>query len=281
MRKLLYVIFGTILFITSCIDEPSQARLRIKKQLDSIDNKCPLDMGIIKINGMSMDNDTIVIKYSMDDNYYPVKMMGEIYQKHKEDINTTTYLSFFEGFGDTTNMKRDLILMKASIKYIVSGKSSFDKYEMFINNDEIEKLSKRYITEDERNLLRVKNKLAGEAYRCPYKIEEGMWMDNVYLDNKYITFKINVDENMYSISLLRSIPRELKAALLEEVNKLPSLMAYGELLAIDNCHLGMQYLYVGSESGDIASVKLEPSDMPKLTELKSKVNNSFGMEILK
>lgn len=281
MRKLLFVLLGSILLITSCVDEPSQARLRIKKQLDSIDNKCPLDMGIIKINGMSMDDDTIVIKYSMDDNYYPVKMMGEIYQKHKEDINTTTYLSFFEGFSDTTNLKKDLLLMKANIKYIVSGKSSFDKYEMFISSDEIQKLSKRNITEDERNLLRIKNKLAGEAYRCPYKIEEGMWMDDVYLDNKYITFQINVDEKLYSIALLQAMPQELKAALLEEVNNLPSLMAYAELLAIDNCHLGMQYIYVGSETGKKASVRIEPSEMPKLTELKNNVNNSYGMEILK
>lgn len=281
MNKIFYVLLGSILLITSCVDESSQARLRIKKQLDSINNQCPIDMGMIKIDGMSMDNDTIVIQYSVDDNYYPVKIMGEIYKKHKKDINTTTYLSFFEGFSDTTNMKKNLILMNANIKYIVYGKSSFDKYEMFISNGEIQKLSKRNITEYERNMLRIKNKLSGEAYKCPYEIEKGMWMDNVYLENKYITFKINVDENLYSISLLRSIPQELKAVLLENVQNLPSLMAYSELLAIDNCHLGIQYLYVGSKSGDIASVKLEPSDMPKLTELKRKVNNSYSMEILK
>lgn len=281
MKKLFYVLLGFILLITSCVDEPSQARLRIKKQLDSINNQCPIDMDIIKIDGMSMENDTIVIQYSVDDNYYPVKMMGEIYKQHKEDVNTTTYLTFLEGFSDTTNMKKDLMLMNASIKYIVSGQSIFDKYEIFISNDEIQKLSKSHITEYERNRLLIKNKLAGEAYRCPYKIEEGMWMDKVYLENNYITFKIKVDENLYSISLLQSRPQELKAALLENVNNMPSLMAYGDLLAIDNCHLGIQYLYVGSKSGDVASVKLESSDMPKLTELKNKVNNSYGMEILK
>ncbi len=230
---------------------------------------------------MSMDNDTIVIEYNLDDNYCPVKMMGEIYRKHKEDINTATYLSFFEWFSDTTNLKNDLILMNACIKYIVSGRSSFEKYEMFISNDEIKKLSKRNITEYERNLLRIKNKFAGEAYRCPYKIEEGMWMDDVYLDNRYITFKINVDENLYSISLLQSMPQELKVALLEEMNNLPLIMTYGELLSIYKCHLGMQYIYVGSKSGNKASVKLEPSEMPNLAELKNKINKSYGMEIFK
>lgn len=281
MKKLLYFIISILFFATSCIDEPSQARIRIKKQLDSIDILCPLDYDIIQIKGMSMDNDTIVIKYSMDDNYYPVKTMGEIYQKHKEDINVTTYLSFLECFKDTANMKKDMLLMNASIKYLVSGKSSFDRFEMFISDDEVQKLSRRYISEEERNLLRIKNKLAGEAYRCPYKIEEGMWMDNVYLDGKYITFKINVNEDLYSIDLLQLIPKELKSALLKEVNNLPALMAYAELLAIDYCHLGMQYIYVGSESGKSVNVRLEPSEMPKLTELKKRVNNEFGTELLK
>ena len=56
MRKLFYVLLGCLLFITSCIDEPSQARLRIKKHLDSIDNQCPLDMGVIRINGNMVES---------------------------------------------------------------------------------------------------------------------------------------------------------------------------------------------------------------------------------
>ena len=279
MKKIYIIIAACSLLFVSCVDEASQARVRIKKQLDSIDAKCPLDMDIISINGMSLEKDTIVIKYSIDNNLYPVKTMGEIYRQHKKDFNVTSFLSFFEVFNDTAQLKQDMLLTNVSMKYEVSSKTSSDCYEMFISSDEVKDYSSRTITERERNQLRIKNKLAGEAYRCPYKIDEGMWMEDVYIDGNYVTFKINMDENLYSIATLRSIPKELKAALLEEVKNLPSMMAYADLVAIDNCNLGMQYIYVGSESKKSVSVKLEPSEMPNLSTLKNNVNKEYGSKI--
>ena len=66
MKKIYIIIVACSLLFVSCVDETSQARVRIKKQLDSIDAKCPLDMDIISINSMSLEKDTIVIRDGND-----------------------------------------------------------------------------------------------------------------------------------------------------------------------------------------------------------------------
>lgn len=98
-------------------------------------------------------------------------------------------------------------------------------------------------------------------------------MDCVYEEGGYITFRIEMDESLYSIDLLKKASAaELKKAMREELISNAGLQLYSELLAAKRCGCGFKYLYVGDKSGKTCSFQLEPSELPTIEELEQKIN---------
>ena len=202
-------------------------------------------------------------------------------QKSENDIKITRFLSFVEHFIDNDHKLEDLISMNASIKEHITGNYSFENYDIIIDTEDLKNLSKEEYSESERNFLRLKSKIIGESCRCPYSIEKGMLMENVSLNREYVTFQINVDESIYPMEAFRIAKTDIKRSLKESMLDAPSTVLYGDMLAINQCNLGIRYMYVGYSTGESITITFENDELPSIEDMQKAINKNTGIDVFK
>lgn len=268
--------------VTSCVDPISQKRAYWKSYLDSLDKSCPITIdNTISINSVKMYHDTIEVRYIVNEDYYPMSIMKAAYQKSENDIKITRFLSFVDNIIDSGHKLEDLISINASVKEHIMGNSSFESFDFIIGAEDIKNLSKEEYSESERNFLRLKSKIIGESCRCPYSIEKGMLMENVSLNREYVTFHIKVDESIYSMEAFRLAKTDIKKALKESMLDAPSTVLYGDLLAINNCNLGIRYMYIANSSGESITITFENDELPSIEDMQKAINKNTGIDVFK
>lgn len=258
--------------LSSCVDKVSLSRTAWVKYVDSINSVCPTYQGAISINHIQMTHDTIDIECRYDEGLIPMQQYGEIYLRNKDVMNKLFFMNMSDILIDKNHSVAGLIAINASLKVTCIGKQTNHSFVAYLSPTEFKDIANLHLDEFQRNELRLKYRLMESNYRCPYDIEKGMKMVSVYVDANYVTFKIELDESIYSIETLKCLPvSSMKETLRNELNEEAGIQLYSELLPAKNCGYGLKYLYVGSKSGKTCSFSLEASELPSAEEMRSKL----------
>lgn len=279
MKKTIIYIFLLFAIITSCVDEASKTRLRVRNTIDSLNSSCPVNLDIIKVESIHFEHDTVILNYALDGTFYPLDVFKVAYVKEKYDVNFLNYLSFLTGCPNPKQMRKDLVKIGASIKLIVSDQNSNNGFTSVMTKEDIKKYAERKITKEERSRIRLKCKIEGERIRCPYNNGDGTIANDVRIEGNYVVFEILVDEKLINIDYLNENKEAAKSVLLEEFSNTEHISMYSDMVAIKGSHMGVKYKYIGIDSRKSAIVTIEYEDLPNIRDIQQEINNDFGMNI--
>ena len=93
----------------------------------------------------------------------------------------------------------------------------------------------------------------------PEEIEEGMTMTKITLEGDYIVYYCSVDEDLYSISAIRTAQNEIKKEIKNTLYEMDGSEDFLDVCRSNN--KGVAYKYVGIQSGNSHTIYIRPSEI--------------------
>ncbi|MGN0402513.1 MAG: hypothetical protein ACI4HQ_09700 [Acetatifactor sp.] len=219
---------------------------KLKKQVASLNAICPINAGI--------GGDFISIKYGdKDGNVYMYFLSNEQFGSQfflKENRNNVLVnLKMIFQNDASREMLKDMVNAKAGliITYKMSSTGKTATFE--IPYEELREMNNHPISQHERNIIIIQNKLAIENNRCPYETEPGVTMAKVALVNNNIVYYLQVDEDMFDFQQWEQSKDEIKQMTTNNFKELrddPTMISEFRLLISEG--VGYHYRYYGSKS---------------------------------
>ncbi|WP_305156512.1 hypothetical protein [uncultured Muribaculum sp.] len=216
-------------------------------QIRRANRDCPIPVanGVGQVSSISLEERFIV--YRLD--YKPEYLNTDVYRNNPEATRDMFYLAFLcmNGQGGHVDMMSDELLKRGyGLRIIASnGVSSFTS-----------ELSPAYIKEMQNRInvnpteaLHDALRLKFETENCtsPVKIDEGIRLTGLNINDTNIIVEVEIDENLYDISSFVTVSDEFANNIIAEANNGdPELGALLDLCKIS--HTGLTYRMTGNRS---------------------------------
>lgn len=260
MKKIAFII--TILFSLLAITSCENASVKnLKKQVASLDAICPINAGI--------GGDFLSVKYNeTDGNVYMYFATNEelgnqfFLKENRKNIKENLKLMFMS--GDAKQMLDDMVKANAGLVLTYKLPSTGKTAKFVITADELKEVRDNPMSDYDRIMIMVQNKLAAENSRCPYSIGDGMVMAKVAIADDNLVYYIQVDENLYDFSQWKNSKDELRSNLEETFKEMRNdLTMQSEFKLMRSARLGCQYRYFGSKSKDYIDIVISLDELDK------------------
>lgn len=160
-----------------------------------------------------------------------------------------------EMLKDMVNAKAGLVL---TYKLPSTGKTArFD-----IPYEELKEIKDNPMSEHDRNVIIMQNKIANENNRCPYEVEPGVKAVKAAIVDDNIVWYYQIDEDMYDFKAWKNASAEIRsniATSLKELRHDPTMQSEIQLLTSEG--MGYHYRYFGSKSKDYFDVVFTADDL--------------------
>ncbi len=243
---ILFLILMGLGSLTKAIVKPVAAD-SLEVQIRRANRDCPIPVanGVGQVSSISLEDGFIV--YKLD--YKPEYINIDVYRNNPEATRDMFYLAFLcvngQG-GHSDMMSNELIKRGLGLRIVASnGVSSFTS-----------ELSPTYIKEMQNRInvnpteaLNSALKLKFETENCtfPIKIDEGMILKGLGLEDNNIIVEVEIDENLYDLSSFAAVSDEFANNIIAEANNGdPEMGALLDLCKIS--HTGLTYRMIGNRS---------------------------------
>lgn len=243
---ILFLILMGLGSLTKAIVKPVAAD-SLEEQIRRANRDCPIPVanGVGQVSSISLEDGFIV--YKLD--YKPEYINIDVYRNNPEATRDMFYLAFLcvngQG-GHSDMMSNELIKRGLGLRIVASnGVSSFTS-----------ELSPTYIKEMQNRInvnpteaLNSALKLKFETENCtfPIKIDEGMILKGLGLEDNNIIVEVEIDENLYDLSSFAAVSDEFANNIIAEANNGdPEMGALLDLCKIS--HTGLTYRMIGNRS---------------------------------
>ena len=146
-----------------------------------------------------------------------------------------------------------VVIGTTNISHGYSGVSSYDGDGVGVLNDSVDEITPES-PEEGRKL--VKEDVELSRLSCPIQSDEGLQITDITISGDYVVYHCSVDEDLYSISLMKSrkstIKNDIKSSLKEEGDELDMLR---------KANMGMKYIYTGKTSNKSVTITIEPDEL--------------------
>ena len=254
---ILSFIFAAII-LTGCTDGNVT---KLKREVASLNAMCPISAGI--------SGDFLSIKYDeKDKNVYMYfasnEQFGSQYflKENRENVLTNLKLMFHK--DSSREMLKDMVNAKAGLVITYKMPSNGKTARFEISYEELKELKDNPMSEHDRNVMIMQNKIANENNRCPYEIEPGVktvktaWVD----DN--IVYYVQIDEDMYDFKEWKKASSEIRSnieASFKELRGDPTMQSEVQMLEEEG--VGYHYRYYGSKSKDYFDIIFTPEELSR------------------
>lgn len=258
MKRIAYILSILITFAI-CFSCEGGNITKLKNKIRSLNAMCPIKAGI--------SGDIISFRYNeKDGNVYMDFLINEdfgsqFFLKDSNEIILTNIKLMLQG-SDSHQLLNDMLNAKAGLmmtyKIITSGKTA----QFEIPYEELKEIKDHPISEQERLLNIINNKLALENSRYPIELEEGLIMVKNELFNDNLIFYIQVDEDLYDFKELKKSQKEIREnrnQFFQYMKGDPTMQREFELLT--KAGLGYHYRYFGNKSNDYFDIIFTPEDL--------------------
>lgn len=250
MKKflLLIVVFLCGIFsISACGDSDKD----LKDYINELNSECPLKLGEWAIMEKGeYTNKTASVTISVSDgllHWEAIQANDAIFRD-----NTLIGLSSSKEFQ---SLLKHIVDAKAKLQILFYDNGG--RYSMIFDFKEIKENLQNGIDHEKYLNKSIEN----VKLQIPYKVAEGMKCVDVYLNDKYETIVIEVDESIYDMGYLElHAKNNLKNTLLNTED----FFTLQRLNLLVRVNRGIEYKYIGTSTGEIFSVFIEKEFLEKI-----------------
>lgn len=112
--------------------------------------------------------------------------------------------------------------------------------------------------------------IEAERVNYPQKLDDGMIMTDITLEDENIVFTIQVDENLYSISQMEENNDLIRASVIKEGLSQPESHYFLEMCKVS--HSGLVYRFTGKQSLKKHDIVISSDEMRKLVDTPESLN---------
>lgn len=244
--------------ITSC---ENSSVTKLKREVVSLNAMCPISGGI--------SGDFLSIKYNeKDGNVYMYFASNEQFgsqfflKENRENVLTNLKLMFQQ--ESSREMLKDMVNAKAGLVITYKMPSNGKTARFDIPYEELKEIKNNPVSEHDRNVIIMKNKIANENNRCPYELEPGVKAVKAAIVDDNIIWYYQIDEDVYNFKEWKKASAEIRSnieATFKELRRDPTMQSEMELLC--NEGMGYHYRYFGSKSKDYFDIVFTADDLKK------------------
>lgn len=263
-------LFGTIgSIINKAIVQP-QKENTLQGQISKANKLCPIEIikEVASITKIMDENNQVVYYLNYNDN----KLNLDLLEKNPKVAKNLLLISFGILNGQRINNGDKLVNLLLKNNYGVAFDISSDNshFRIAIDGKELKEKIKLGKLPDKsvKEVLDMQMQLSQNS--LPQKVDEGMTITDIYLDNHNIIDKLEVDENTYSISNFKTNASQIKEELYNNLAREVSSMALLYICKV--AHTGIIYRIVGNTTKDSCDIIIDSEYISSHTTTPNKLN---------
>ncbi len=234
----IFAILLSLIAMTSC---ENANVTKLKKQVASLNALCPINAGV--------GGDFLSIKYNENDKMSICIGSQFFLKENRENVLTNLKLMFQN--DDSREMLKDIVNAKAGLVITYKLPSTGKTARFEIPYEDLKEMDNNPMSQYDRNMIIMQNKLANENNRCPYETEPGVKMAKVAIVDDNIVYYLQVDEDMFDFKQWKNSAADIKqmrADNFKELRRDPTMQSEFRLITSEG--MGYHYRYYGNKSKD-------------------------------
>lgn len=207
-----------------------------------------------EITSYDYEDGSVIINYSVSEEYINFDFVSENEEFMKE--NLMAYLQ--NGDKSMRALFDELSRVHAGLSMVYTGKETGRTYTVNISRDEINGLSR---TKKDDPLAALQSQLTITNAQLPTKIDEGMMMTSVRINNDYVEYLYECDEDLLDMDIMQDNSTDLKQDILESLSDPEDKVIQRECKMMKDANVGCKYIYVGNQTGKRVVVTIECDEL--------------------
>ena len=259
--KRVYLILSIVFTLLSCTSCEDRNVTKLKKEVATLNAMCPINAGV--------GGDFLSIKYNeKDKNVYMYfasnEQFGSQFFLKENRTNVLTNLKLMFQSDASREMLKDIVNAKAGLVVTYKMPSTGKTARVDIPYEELKEIKDNSMSQHDRNIIIIKNKLANVNNRCPYETEPGVKMVKVSLIDDNIVYYLQVDEDMFDFKQWKLGKDEIKqitADNFKELRRDPTMQSEFKLITTEG--IGYHYRYYGSKTKDYFDIVFTSDELKR------------------
>ena len=251
MKKVTTFLITALLAINFAACGTSDSQL--KSLVEEMNRYCPISMGTYAtIDQMEYADKTVIFTYTFADGFIDldaIKANDEVFRQNMLISYATNSEANFKKLIDY------IIDANANLKLIF--KCNNQSHTLLFTSDELE-ANRPGTDTDPMKQLRVL--IDNAKIQMPQVVAQGMTMTDVVIEDKYVVYTYDCDDNFYDISLMKDNYSMMKNLVLEEIRQDNSIIAQMCKL-LKEVNFGLAYKYTGVPSGKSCTIFVESIEL--------------------
>lgn len=285
-RKVLKITFATlgIIFLSVMIGgqiaksvmapkiQMQEEKLKFAQMIERVNNDCPipLTMGKGQVTAVKLEDNCVTYYTSFAPGYS--NALSELKNDEKIKEGILMCILCLDGQGDNRGSMILDLLEKYNYGFrVVITESATGTFDFRATADELATLHERYQLNPHEALYKLLSILIeAERVNYPQKLDDGMIMTDITLEDENIVFTIQVDENLYSISQMEENNDLIRASVIKEGLSQPESHYFLEMCKVS--HSGLVYRFTGKQSLKKHDIVISSDEMRKLVDTPESLN---------
>ena len=233
----------------------SCGKSRLAAAVEKANKDCPVSLGMMgEMTSMEMVGDDVMITYSLDESLVNISFIAS----NKEMLKDNAMEMFSSPKGDLKTVLEELSRADAGLVLRFVGRDSEERADIRLDSKEIKLLLDGDVQKDPHAVLKGQVDITNK--QCPMKIETGMTITHLTLEDGCVVYNVECDENLYSIAQIRANIVEARESIVEALKSDdPSVKVFVDVCKEAHCDIA--YRYVGDSSGDTCLVKVSCDEL--------------------
>lgn len=223
---------------------------------EMVNNACPMSLGDTgEFTSVEYKNGYVYFTYTMNEAY----MDFDVLQDNPDLIRRNVKLFFTNPQGDVKSLLEMILKENAGLVMIYKGATSGKKVSLKFSTRELREMANSEKITAPIELL--ESQIETVNLQCPMKIDEGLVIKQISLEDGFIVYNVVMDEALYSIDLLKENEQMLKISLKSEAvsGNDPSVTMLVKMCK--DANIGLSYKYIGNKSGEYLVIKIPASEL--------------------
>lgn len=265
MKKYFYTIIAVFLVVlVSCGNNDRELKEIVRKMNSKTDireflrtwyeSSPGMTDDLIDFEKVEYDGHKVTLTYSFAEGVLNYDSVRANENSFRDDILVGYAYSPYKGL----KMMIDAIVKAGADLIVVFNCENQDAISICFTAEEL----KNNLTNADANpIVLLKTMAANARLQTPVVVEEGVVMTDVLLEEHYYTYVYECDESGFDIiDIMEESKTEMKEVIMEDVLGGNDSMTKAVCDLLKKVHYGLAFKYVGSTSGKICTVYIEPSE---------------------
>ena len=201
------LILSIVAFLSaSCQQKESELQTKIKE----FNEQCPQSLGLMgEVTSIVYEDDDVVITFTMNEQV--VNLM--VFESNMRVLRQSMINSFKNSDGDLKEIIDQVVAEDANLVVRYVGATTNKTIEVKITSDELKNSIAKQDSPEKVSLDALQSRVDVLNSQLPAQMDEGMVLTNVTMEEEYVVYNINVDEEKYPIEALENDRAQLEESL--------------------------------------------------------------------